>query len=85
MGLLGFQNKPVSEPEIVDFGGLNGPKPVRNPFKMVGRFAPRHFELVLDRFRAVWTTKIEDFRSRNLPILQTQQPQVQTYLLQVRQ
>ena len=44
MGLLGFQNRPVSGPEIVDFCGLNGPRPVQNPFKMVGREALHHFE-----------------------------------------
>ena len=40
MGLLGFQARPVSGPEIADFGGQNG------------REAPHHFELVLDRIKA---------------------------------
>jgi len=53
MGLLGFQNRPVSGPETFNFCDLNGPNPVQNPFKMVGREAPHHFEWVLDRVRAV--------------------------------
>ena len=53
MGLLGFQNRPVSGPEIVDLGILNGPKLVQNLFKVVGHEAPHHFEWVLDRLRAV--------------------------------
>ena len=53
MGLLGFQIRPVSGPEIADFGGLNGPKSLQNPSKMVGRFAPHHFGWVLKRFRSV--------------------------------
>jgi len=32
IGLLGFQNRPVSGPEIVDFCGLDGPKQAQNPF-----------------------------------------------------
>jgi len=51
MGLFGFQIRPLSGPKIVDLGGLDGPKPVQNPVKMVGREAPHHFNWVLDRFR----------------------------------
>jgi len=43
MGLLGFQIRPVSGPEIVDLEGLNGPKPVQNPLKVVGLEVPHHF------------------------------------------
>ena len=39
MGLLSFQNRPASGPEIIDLCGLNGPKPVQHPYKMVGREA----------------------------------------------
>jgi len=46
MGLLGFQIRPVSGPGIVDVRALNGPKPVQNPFKVVGHEAPHHFEWV---------------------------------------
>ena len=53
MGLLGFQNRPVSTQEIVNLGDLNGPTLVQHPFKTVGREAPHHFEWVLDQFRAV--------------------------------
>ena len=53
MGLFGFQFRPVSGPEIVDFGGLNGPIPVQSPFKVVGREAPNHFKWLLNRFKAV--------------------------------
>ena len=34
MGLLGLHNRPVSGPEIVDFGDLNGRKPAQNPFNV---------------------------------------------------
>ncbi len=34
-------------PEIVDFGGLNGPLLPQNPLEKVGRFAPHLFQLVL--------------------------------------
>ena len=47
MGLVGFQIRPVSGLEVVDFGGLNGFSPAQNPLKEVGRFAPHHFKLVL--------------------------------------
>ena len=53
VGLFGFQILPVSEQEIVKFEGPNSSKTVQNPFKVVGRFAPHHFEWVLDGFRAV--------------------------------
>ena len=53
MGLLGFQIRPVSGPEIVDVWNLNDPQPLQNPSKMVGHFVPHHFGLVLKRFRAV--------------------------------
>lgn len=35
MGLLGLQIRPASGPDIADFGGLHGPKPLRSPSKMV--------------------------------------------------
>jgi len=35
MGLFGFQIRPVSGPEIVDFWGLNGPEPAQNPLEVV--------------------------------------------------
>ena len=53
MGLLGFQNRPILGSEIVDFWGPHGFKPLQNPFKMVGREAPHHFEWFLDPFGAV--------------------------------
>jgi len=73
MGLLGFQNRTVSGPDSVDVCGLNGPKSAQNPFKMVGRGVPRHFEWVLGRLKVVQTTKIGDLRSRSRSILKTQQ------------
>jgi hypothetical protein len=57
MGLLGFQVRPVSGPEIANFEGLSGPKPLQNASKMVGRFAPQHFGLVLKRLKAVYISK----------------------------
>ena len=46
----------------------------------MGHFAPHHFNWVLDRFRAVWTPKIDDFRSGSRPDLKTKQSHSQTYL-----
>jgi hypothetical protein len=43
MGLLGFQIRPVSGPDIADFGGLRRPKPLRNPSNMMGREAAPPF------------------------------------------
>ena len=71
MGLFGFRIRPVSGPEIVDFGGLNGLNPVQNPRKEVGREVPHHFSWVLGLVRAVWTHKIDDFRSGDRPDLKT--------------
>ncbi len=51
MGLFGFQTRPVSGPEILDFVVINSPKPLRNPLKIVGRYAPHHFKSVLKRLR----------------------------------
>jgi len=64
----------------VEFCGLNGPKPLENPFKVVGHEAPHHFEWVLDRFRAVETPKLDDFRPGSRPDLKTKQSHVQAYL-----
>jgi len=75
---FGFPNRSASGPEIVDLCGLNYPRPAQNPFKMVWRFALHNFEWVLDRCRAVYTTKIDDLGSRNRPILKTQQSNFQT-------
>jgi len=80
MGLFGFQIRPVSGPEIVDFWGLNGPEPAQNPLEVVEREAPHHFKWVGDRFGAVYTTKIDDLRSGNRPDLKTKQSDFQTYL-----
>ncbi len=43
-----FRIRLVSGPEIANFGSLNDPTPLRNPSKMVGRFAPS----ILDGFRS---------------------------------
>ena len=83
MGLLGFQNRPVPGLNIVDFAGLKGTEPGRNPFKVVGREAPHHFKSILARLRAVWTPNIDDFRSGNRPILKTQQSHFLTCLVSV--
>ncbi len=80
MGLSGFHIRPVSGLDIADVGGLNGPKPLRSPSKMVGCEAPHHFGWVLQRIRAVLTSKIGDLRSRNRPDLKTRQSNFQTYL-----
>ena len=80
MGLFGFQIRPLFGPEGVDFGDPNGPKPVPNPLKVAGRFAPHNFKWVLDRFRAVCTPKVDDFRSGKRPDLKTKQCHFQTYL-----
>jgi len=81
MGSFGCQCRPASGPEIVDVGGLNGSKPAQNPFEVVGGFAPHRFKWVLDRFRAVYATKIDDFRSRSRPALTTKQSHFQPDLL----
>ena len=47
---------------------------------MVGREAPHHFKLGLDRFKAVETPKIDDFRSGDRSDLKTKHSHVQTYL-----
>jgi hypothetical protein len=78
MGSSGFQIQPVSGPEIADVGGLNGLKPLANPSKMVGRFAPHHFGWVLKRFRVVKTSKIADFLAPDRPDLKTRQSHFQT-------
>ena len=82
MGLLGFQNRPAPGPEIFDFCGLNGPKPARNPFEMVERFAYHNFEWVLCRLRAVPATTIKDLRSANAGrFWKTEQSHLKTYLM----
>ena len=40
MGLFGFQTRPVSGPEIVGFGGLNGLNPIKNQVKAVTGLGP---------------------------------------------
>jgi len=79
MGLFGFQIRPISGPEILDFRCLHGPKPVQNPIKEAGCFVPHHINWVLGRFRAVKTSKIDDFLPGNRPGLKTKQAHCQTY------
>ena len=67
----------ISSPGV-HCGGLNGPKRTKNHSKYE---APHHFEWVLVRLKAVQTTKTDDLRSRNRPILKTQQSHFQTYLM----
>ncbi len=66
-------------PKIVDVGGLNGPKPLRNPSKMVGRFAPHHLGSVFELFQGRLDPTIGGFRSRNRPDLKTRGSHVQAY------
>ncbi len=53
MGLTGSRTQVVCGPEITKFWGLDGPQPLQNPSKMVGRFVPHHFGYVLKRFRTI--------------------------------
>ena len=43
-GLRPGSEKSKIGPEIIDFGGLNGLKPVQNPFKAVGHEVPHRFK-----------------------------------------
>ncbi len=36
MELSGFQIRPISGPVLADFEGLDGPKPLQNPSKLIG-------------------------------------------------
>ncbi len=82
MGLSGFEIRPVSGPEIADLGDLNGPKPLRNPSKMVGRFAPHHFGWALKRFRADEIPQHRRFQvKQKRPDVKTRQSHFQTYLM----
>jgi hypothetical protein len=48
MELFCFQIRPVSGPEMADFGGLDGPNPVQNLSKLAGCFAPGPAQSSLD-------------------------------------
>ena len=79
--IVGFsKNRPVSGQGNEDFCGLNGHKPIQNPFTRVRCFVPHPSKRFLDRFKAAQAAEINDSRSRNRPILTTQQSNFETCL-----
>ena len=75
IGLLGFKISQLPDPEIYNFCNLRCRESVQSHLKWWGASRPPYyFEWLWNRFRAAQTTKINDFRSRNRPILKPSNP-----------